>query len=320
MFQFISYFAGMATRLQILIAGDSRVRNLVVSDPNDPDRYDATVVYRPSADIVALGKVIEEELKRKEYDILLVVGMHCDLTELRPTGAGGRGELCMALTNPDIEALYTYVTGYNYAWRSAYPKLSVFWALPHEADLEQYNEHRALNVLQRGEICNYCRHDASWSAQKLQSCVELVAQRLENDVAVVKLQTAFEEVLVRGGGDGLHVSAATNTELFERVLVGVIPQHPLPKAKFPGPVKTPEKRQHEHQRRRARLVRSRILKDAGVIEARAPLMAGRSSVVMKAPASRRNKVKNNRIARRQAAERDEAEHAAAVRACHAQRD
>ena len=85
----------MASCLQILIAGDSRVRNLVVSDPNDPDRYDATVVYRPSADIVALGKLIEEELKRKEYDILLVVGMHCDLTELRPTGAGGHGELCM---------------------------------------------------------------------------------------------------------------------------------------------------------------------------------------------------------------------------------
>ena len=286
----------------MLIGGDSRVRNLIVRDPSDPDRYDAKVIYKASADTPTLGKYIEAELDRNHYDIVLVVAVHCDISELRPTGAGGRGKLCQALTSPDLESLYTYITGFNYAWRSKYPNMSVFWALPHEADIRQYNEYRVANVLRRGDMCNYCTGDSEWSAAKLQDNVKLIAQRIERDVAVVMLQSSFEEVVVRDDGDGLHLSAASNTELFERVLAEIIPRHPLPPVAFPGPIKTPEKRQHEYKRRRTRLVRGKLLKEAGVIEPRGPPPVARQSKVMKAPASRRTKVKNNRLARRQAAE------------------
>ena len=292
----------MAKRLQILIGGDSRVRNLIVRDPSDPDRYDCKIIYQASADMPTLGKYIEAELERNKYDIVVVVGVHCDLSELRPTGAGGRGELCQALTSPDLESLYTYITGFNYAWRSKFPDLSVFWALPHEADILRYNEHRVANVLRRGEMCTFCTGDSQWSAAKLQEHVQRVAQRIERDVAVVMLQASFEEVFVRDDGDGLHLSAASNTELFERVLAEVIPRHPLPPVVFPGPIKTPDARQHAYKRRRARLVRGKLLREAGVIEPRGAPPAALQSRVMKAPASRRTKVKNNRLARRQAAE------------------
>ena len=144
-------------------------------------------------------------------------------------------------------------------------------------------------------MCGYCHRDSNWSGLQLKQHVEELATRLANQVALVHMQTPFEDVHMRGGGDGLHLSAAENTELFEQIIVGVLPRHPLAVVKFPGPVKTVQQRQRDYQRRRARKTRGRILTESGAIEKNSMPSKSMKSVVKKAPVSRRQRVKQNRV-------------------------
>ncbi|MEL7340723.1 MAG: hypothetical protein AAGM67_09575, partial [Bacteroidota bacterium] len=142
----------------ILFTGDSRTSQVEFTGD---DHFSCSYLSMPGAETSAILEKADVHLRQHpEIKIVVIVALHCDLTEMRRYMSDGKKGLLTTKTGLDSTRLEGLITGYDYAWRMELG-LSVFWALPYEIDILLYNQRRA-KTLNKGKLCEYAKLDSGY--------------------------------------------------------------------------------------------------------------------------------------------------------------
>ena len=197
-------------------------------DLQHPDRHEVRVFMQPSATMEDLCKVIESQLPSGPPDVVIMSGMYCDLTELRPTGPGTNRGLCQALAKPNLDKLQQLIRRYDYQWRTQYPGLAVFWTAPQRIDILRLNRYRDASIVRGGGMCGYCEAESQLSSFNLQANEQKLVTSLEKEVHIIQMQPIYDTIPLVGGGDGLHLSDGVNQTLYSGVIDRALARLPQP--------------------------------------------------------------------------------------------
>ena len=252
---------------EILIVGDSRVGGLVL-----PDHEGWTVKVQSYA-----GMKIDDLLRTADQlisddtEIVVIVGLHCDLTFLPDyLPNGGRGLLTIA-QDPNLDHMMNLITSFDYRWRTRHEYLTVIWTLPYDVDFLLYNELRAANRLNLEPLSDAQRYEAQWCARKLRDHVEFLAKELKNlDIYFTELNHYDPDVSQEAGGDGLHLGPRAKEEVFSAVCCAASKLHPTPLPPVVSTYMTAAERDARNVRRERSRIRRAVIRDEAPLDAPKP--------------------------------------------------
>ncbi|KAL7634045.1 UNVERIFIED_CONTAM: hypothetical protein RMT77_015370 [Armadillidium vulgare] len=218
---------------QVVVFGDSRVKEFEQEcqgwKPVEIDRF-----YKPGMKtneaLLKIDKILEENVLKDHtpIDIIVIVGLHCDFTMLRP-----RKDTDCKIMMPNNPILVDQIKNKLIEWKKTYPYCQIIITVPYIPHIGQYNNSRLYHKLPAHwvkTIYNY-GHTLKFTKQ-MQSIIDdffqcwtrqlspkpLALARLENNNMFVQKLRSFRKPVEAYQGstkDGLHFANNTIKQLWK---------------------------------------------------------------------------------------------------------
>ena len=251
---------------EILVVGDSRVRNLKIAD-NSGWR-----VKVESYSGIPLRPLLRnaDSLIGSETRILIIVGLFCDFSTFPDCMPNGGHGLLRAKEAPDYTHLMNLITTYDFRWRTQY-NLTVVWTLPHQVDYLQFNEHRQTHKFRMENLNEMQRYEAQDAARVMRANLKHIAELMRDptlSLTLFELAHYSPDVSQETGGDGIHMGDDCKDYVFYAVCQDATRRYPVPRPTRVGTYMSPQERDVVKQRRERQALRRELLRDPEVSNTR----------------------------------------------------
>ena len=234
---------------EIVFIGDSRLRDI---DFKKYHGWKVRLSVNPSIELAELVKTANETID-EQTRILVLVGLHCDLT-YRPRMQGGKAGLMHILKKPPFDDMCNLITTWNYQWERV-RGITVIWTLPYCPDFLYYNERR-IRTLGQPPLCQVQRDEAIWFAAEMRGNLQALARKLcDKHVTVLELHLLPYDLSPQSGSDGVHLGRSSRNAVFHEVVLRSLALYPVVPPPEVRKVKTPAARRSRQQRRQRRQMR-----------------------------------------------------------------
>ena len=209
----ILVFCVYADMSECLFVGDSRLMGWI------PRRYAGWRIRLrvcPGRQLRELIRTATEAL-RPTTRLLVVIGLHCDLTYMTNYSAARPRGFMRLRTDPAVADICTVITTQDYAWRRS-GALQVVWTLPYIPNFEIYNRRRA-QTMNFASFCSLHVDEARWAAREIIHFIQVIDERLQSQgLCLVRLAPLVPELTRELGSDGLHLAPEMRQRVFGEVL------------------------------------------------------------------------------------------------------
>ena len=242
------------------------------------------------ADLLALA----EASLRRETGMLVLAGLHCDLTFMTNYTTARPKGLLRLLPEPPLVDIANVISTKDREWR-VQGALQVAWVMPYVPNFVLYNRRRA-RLLGIGELCSLHEDEGQWAEQAMRIQLQQLTEKLRSQgLLVVEMAPLVPLLTTADGSDGVHMGPLMQNDVFDAVLREAWRQVPtLPPSIGGGRVLSVterwlrrQQRQRHRRNRRARTLRGPSLAMGLVGSSFIRQAVARPSTLTHYPASRR---------------------------------
>lgn len=195
------------------MVSDSRIQGWL------PSRYHGwsiRTVSRPGGRLADLFDTVTDHL-RPVTRVLVIMGLHCDLTFLTNYSEEHPKGLMRLLPEPPLADIYNVITSKDREWR-LHGALQVAWILPYIPNFDLFN-HRRARLLKLGNLGPLHAEEAEWSARQMAVHIEQLAVKLRQQRLVIIDMAPWVPLLTAdNGSDGVHLGVEMKHRVFAQVV------------------------------------------------------------------------------------------------------
>ena len=241
---------------KVLLVGDSRVSGFLWSN----ETWEAQV-----EDVIGgyMSELIEKTnlLIDDETEIVVLVGVHCDLTYRDIHENSGYRGLMVMHRNPPLDELVTQISTWDYQFRKT-RNVSAVWVLPALPDFEEYNRIKAYDLGEK-YFCDIHVQQAKRSREIMAEALLKMKNMLQvQGVHLLDLQVIQKSIPDLKWRDGLHWKMGSKKRVLDTVIEASIGLHPMTPPVDVGKMKSAEARVGILRRKKTkdyrRLVRDKV--------------------------------------------------------------